>query len=183
EYLERRGAMNIHEKQQKRVPQSVTCGPLPGSTRIYHHPQDRPGIAVPFREIALDPSAGEPPLRVYDSSGPYTEDGASIDLSKGLYPIREPWLARRNGLDRYAGREVRPEDNGAVAPGYLVPPCPANRSPQKGRHGGLVTQYEFARARIITEEMIFVAARENLGREEMAEGARARLADGESFGA
>ena len=175
--------MNIHEKQQKRVPQSVTCGPLPGSTRIYHHPQDRPGIAVPFREIALDPSAGEPPLRVYDSSGPYTEDGAAIDLSKGLYPIREPWLARRNGLHRYPGREVRPEDNGAVAPGYLVPPCPANRSPQKGRHGGLVTQYEFARARIITEEMIFVAARENLGREEMAEGARARLADGESFGA
>jgi phosphomethylpyrimidine synthase len=175
--------MNIHEKSQRRVPQSVTCGPLPGSKKIYHHPQRGPGIAVPFREIALDASAEEPPVRVYDSSGPYTEDGAAIDLSKGLDPIREPWLARRNGLDRYAGRAVQPEDNGTVAPGYLVPPCPANRSPRKGRHGALVTQYEFARAGIVTEEMIFAAARENLGRDEMAEEAEARLADGESFGA
>jgi phosphomethylpyrimidine synthase len=175
--------MNIHEKSQRRVPQSVTCGPLPGSKKIYHHPQRGPGIAVPFREIALDASAEEPPVRVYDSSGPYTEDGAAIDLSKGLDPIREPWLARRNGLDRYVGRAVQPEDNGTVAPGYLVPPCPANRSPRKGRHGALVTQYEFARAGIVTEEMIFAAARENLGRDEMAEEAEARLADGESFGA
>jgi phosphomethylpyrimidine synthase len=173
--------MNIHEKLQKRVPQSVTCGPLPGSKKVYQHLRD--GIAVPFREIALDPAAGEPTVRVYDSSGPYTEDGGTIDLSKGLNPIREPWLARRDGLDRYAGRALRPEDNGAVAPGYLVPPCPANRAPRKGRRGALVTQYEFARAGIITEEMIFAAARENLCREGMAEGAEARLQDGESFGA
>src|SRR5262249_33360548 len=98
-------------------------------------------------------------------------------------PIREPWLSRRDGLDRYAGRAPRPEDNGAVAPGYLVPPCPANRSPRKGRPGSLVTQYEFAHAGLITEEMIFVAARENLGRDKLAEEAEARLADGESFGA
>ncbi len=175
--------MNIHEKHQNRVPQSVTRGPLPGSAKIYHRPQGASAIAVPFREIALDPSAGEPPVRVYDSSGPYTDDGAAIDLSKGLDPIREPWLSRREGLDRYAGRAPRPEDNGAAAPGYLVPPCPANRSPRKGGHGALVTQYEFARAGYITEEMIFAAARENLGREQMAEGAEARLADGESFGA
>jgi phosphomethylpyrimidine synthase len=175
--------MNIHEKSQKRVPQSVTCGPLPGSRKVYQDVQGRGGIAVPFREIALEPSAGEPPVRIYDSSGPYTEAGAAIDLSKGLDPIREPWLAHRDGLDRYAGRVVRPEDNGTVAPGYLVPPCPASRSPRKGRHGAFVTQYEFARAGCITEEMIFAAARENLGRDEVAEEAETRLADGESFGA
>ena len=61
--------MNILDKPQNLVPRSVTCGPLPGSKKIYHHPQGRGDIAVPFREIALDPSANEPPVRVYDSSG------------------------------------------------------------------------------------------------------------------
>jgi phosphomethylpyrimidine synthase len=175
--------MNILEKPQNLVPRSVTSGPLPGSKKIYHHPRGRADIAVPFREIALDSSANEPPVRVYDTSGPYTQGGVSIDLSKGLAPIREPWLAARQGLDIYAGRAVRPEDNGGAAPGRLVPPCPANRPPRKGRDGALVTQYEFARAGIVTEEMIFAAARENLGREQMCEDAEARLADGESFGA
>src|SRR5271165_1995530 len=122
----RRIAMNIREKPQNLVPQSVTCGPLPGSKKIYHHPKGNPGIAVPFREIALDPSANEPPVRVYDPSGPYTQDEVSIDLSKGLHPIREPWLAGRPGFEIYAGRAVRPEDNGGVAQDRLVPPCPAN---------------------------------------------------------
>jgi phosphomethylpyrimidine synthase len=175
--------MNIREKPQNLVPQSVTCGPLPGSKKVYHHPQGSPGIAVPFREIALDPSANEPPVRVYDPSGPYTQEGVSIDLSKGLPSIREPWLAGRPGLERYHGRAVQPEDNGGVEASRLVPPCPANRSPRKGIGRAPVTQYEFARAGIITEEMIFAAARENLGREQMAEGAEARLEDGESFGA
>ena len=175
--------MNIREKPQNLVPQSVTCGPLPGSKKIYHHPEGRPDIAVPFREIALDPSANEPPVRIYDPSGPYTQDEISIDLSKGLHPIREPWLAGRAGLEIYAGRAVQPEDNGGVAQDRLVPPCPANRSPRKGRGDAPVTQYELARAGIITEEMIFAATRENLGREQMAEDAEARLKDGESFGA
>jgi phosphomethylpyrimidine synthase len=175
--------MNILDKPQNLVPRSVTSGPLPGSKKIYHHPRGRADIAVPFREIALDPSAGEPPVRVYDPSGPYTQDAVTIDLSNGLAPIREPWLARRQALDTYAGRAVRPEDNGGATPSRLVPPCPANRPPRKGRDGALITQYEFARAGIVTEEMIFVAARENLGRDHVLEDAEARLADGESFGA
>jgi phosphomethylpyrimidine synthase len=175
--------MNIQDRPQTVVPHSVTTGPLPGSQKIHHRPQGRADIAVPFREIALDPSANEPPVRVYDASGPYTEAGAAIDLSAGLPRIREPWLMARQGLDVYAGRAVRPEDNGLVTPDRLAPPCPANASPRKARDGALATQYEFARAGIVTEEMIFVAARENLGRETMVEAAEARLADGESFGA
>ncbi len=175
--------MNVHDKPQNLAPQSVTSGPLPGSRKIYYRPGGHGDVAVPLREIALDPSANEPPVRVYDASGPYTEADPLVDLSAGLPRIREAWLARRAGLEFYAGRAVRPEDNGAVSPDRLVPPCPANTSPRKGRAGALVTQYEFARAGIITEEMIYVAARENLGRETMLEGAEARLADGESFGA
>jgi phosphomethylpyrimidine synthase len=180
--------MNILDRpdsltRQSLAPQSVTTGPLPGSKKIYCHPEGRADIAVPLREIALDSSANEPPVRVYDPSGPYSDETVQIDLSAGLPKLREPWLAARAGLDVYAGRPVRPEDNGAVAPDRLVPPCPANTSPRKARAGALVTQYEFARAGIVTEEMIFVAARENLGREGMVEGAEERLADGQSFGA
>jgi phosphomethylpyrimidine synthase len=176
-------AMNIHDKPESLVPRSVTTGPLPGSRKAYYYPQGCPDIPVPFREIALDPSANEPPVRVYDSSGPYTEAGAEIDLCRGVKLVREPWLARRAGLVTYAGRSVQPEDNGNVGLDHLVPPCPANRPPRRGQEGTLVTQYEFARAGIITEEMVFVAARENLCREKMAEEAQSRLAEGESFGA
>ncbi|MGB8901888.1 MAG: phosphomethylpyrimidine synthase ThiC, partial [Methylocella sp.] len=175
--------MNILDKPQNLVPRSVTCGPLPGSKKIYHHPRGRADIAVPFREIALDPSANEPPVRVYDPSGLYTQDDVAIDLSQGLPPIRAPWLVARQGLETYQGRAVRSEDNGGATPGRLVPPCPANRLPRRGVGDSSVTQYEFARAGIITEEMIFAAARENLGREQMLEDAEARLTDGESFGA
>ncbi len=175
--------MNIQPKPESLIPRSVTCGPLPGARKIYHQPQGHPDIRVPFREITLDPSAGEPPVRVYDASGPYTEDAPQIDLAAGLPRLREPWLAKRAGFETYAGRNLRPEDNGNVGDDKLVPLCPAVRAPRRGRDGTLVTQYEFARAGIITEEMIFVAARENLGREKMLEGAEARLADGESFGA
>jgi phosphomethylpyrimidine synthase len=175
--------MNIHDKANGLVPRSVTTGALPGSRKIHHLVEGRADLAVPFREIALDPASGEPPVRVYDASGPYTQDGVEVDLGKGLFSLREPWLSRRTGLETYEGRNVRPEDNGNVGLEHLVPPCPANRRPRRGKTGALTTQYEFARAGIITEEMIFVAARENLGREQMAEEAAARLAGGESFGA
>jgi phosphomethylpyrimidine synthase len=81
------------------------------------------------------------------------------------------------------GRVVRPEDNGFANAEALVPPCPAPHDVLVGHDGALVTQYEFARAGIITEEMIYAAHRENLGRTAAADGAAERLADGESFGA
>jgi phosphomethylpyrimidine synthase len=162
------------------LPETVTTGPLTGSRKIYVEPRD--GVRVPIREIALDPSANEPPVRVYDASGPYTEQLFAPDLGAGLQSAR-PWLGKRAGLETYSGRDIRPEDNGGVTGEHLVPPCPANRAPLRGQAGQPVTQYEFARAGIITEEMIYVAHRENLGRERAVEGADARLADGESFGA
>ncbi len=166
--------------QQK--PSAVTTGPITGSRKVYSSPADRPDILVPFREIVLDPSAKEEPVRLYDCSGPYTESNAQIDLAAGLPPIRAPWLAKR-GFAPAAARTVRPEDNGFVPADRLVPACPAPQALLEGRDGQPVTQYEFARAGIITEEMIYVAHRENLGRAAAHAEAEARVADGESFGA
>ncbi|ACK82754.1 phosphomethylpyrimidine synthase ThiC [Methylorubrum extorquens] len=162
-------------------PASVTTGPVQGSRKVYAEAPGRPDIRVPYREIALsDPK--EEPVRVYDPSGPYTETDAAIDLEKGLAPVREPWIVGR-GYAAVKPREVKPEDNGFAAADKLVAPCPAERTIRRAEPGQLVTQYEFARAGIITEEMIYVAHRENACRAQMLERAEAALADGDSFGA
>lgn len=162
-------------------PASVTTGPVQGSKKVYAQVPGRPDIRVPYREIALsDPK--EAPVRVYDPSGPYTETDAAIDLEKGLAPVREPWIVGR-GYAAVKPRDVKPEDNGFAAADKLVAPCPAERTIRRAEPGQMVTQYEFARAGIITEEMIYVAHRENACRAQMLERAEAALADGQSFGA
>jgi phosphomethylpyrimidine synthase len=163
------------------APQSVTTGPIAGSRKVYAAPKARPDIRVPFREIALS-GGNEPAVRVYDPSGPYTEGAATIDLAGGLAPVREAWIEAR-GYASTQGRAIQPEDNGDVSADHLAPLCPAPRTLRAGKPGELVTQLEFARAGIVTEEMIYVAHRENLARETTLEGASERLADGESFGA
>jgi phosphomethylpyrimidine synthase len=176
-------AMNEHAKSKKfqPVPQSVTTGPIAGSHKVYAAPKSHPDMRVPLREIVLsDPL--EPPVRVYDPSGPYTETDARIDLAAGLPPVREAWVSAR-GFDIVEGRAVKPEDNGNVSTDRLAPHCPASRVLRAGRTGQMVTQYEFAKAGIITPEMIYVAHRENVAREAAVDNAAATLADGDSFGA
>ncbi len=173
--------MNVQPKPGALVPETVTTGPLQGSRKVYAAPKSHPDIKVPFREIVLtDPN--EPALRVYDASGPYTEVDARIDLAKGLPRVRDAWIARRS-VETYEGRRIQAVDNGNVPADKAVPPCPANVQPRRARDGQMITQYEFARAGIITEEMIYVAHRENLAREEAVANAAATIADGESFGA
>ncbi|HZW48301.1 MAG TPA: phosphomethylpyrimidine synthase ThiC, partial [Microvirga sp.] len=173
--------MSVHVDKPQGAPQSVTTGPIQGSRKAYATPEGRPDIRVPFREIVLT-DLNEAPVRVYDPSGPYTEADAAIDLSKGLPLVREDWIAAR-GYAAVAARPVKPEDNGNVPVDKLVAPCPAERVVRRAAPGQKVTQYEFARAGIITEEMIYVAHRENLCREAMRADAEAKIADGESFGA
>ena len=127
--------MNLHSTNL-RQPESVTTGPLPGSRKLYISPGCAPGMRVPVREILLDPSAAEPNLRVYDPSGPYTESDVRIDLSAGLPAIRESWLGRRAGLETYAGRAVKSEDNGDVSEDALVAPCPAPQAIQAPNNTG-----------------------------------------------
>src|SRR5215203_1933153 len=173
--------MNAPVTNLKGLPQSVTTGPIQGSRKVYASPGGRPDIRVPLREIALsDPL--EPPVRVYDPSGPYTEADAVIDLAAGAPLVREAWISSR-GYAAVAPRPVKPEDNGNISVEKLVAACPAERTVRRGGAGQMVTQYEFARAGIVTEEMVFVAHRENLAREAALAEAQATIADGESFGA
>ncbi len=163
------------------APRSVTTGPIAGSRKVYAVPRSHPALRVPFREITLsDPNA--PPVRVYDPSGPYTETDANIDLRQGLPAIREAWIGAR-GFEAVQGRAVRPEDNGNLPEDRVVEACPAHRIVRSGRAGQRVTQYEFACAGIVTEEMAYVAHRENLARDAAFADAQDRLGDGDSFGA
>jgi phosphomethylpyrimidine synthase len=164
------------------IPQAVTTGPIAGSRKVYASPSERPEIRVPFREVALSPAVGEPSFRLYDTSGPYTDPEVTIDVAKGLAPLRRDWLSAR-GLTAIAPRPVKPEDNGNLPADKLVAAFPRRRTVLAGRQGEPVTQMEFARAGIVTEEMAYVAHRENLGRAKMLEEAAARRADGEDFGA
>ena len=174
-------SLQSSEPQLQPAPDTVTTGPIGGSRKVYAAPASHPGLRVPFREIVLtDPK--EPPVRVYDPSGPYTDTDARIDLRQGLPAIREGWIASR-GFDAVAGRALRPEDNGNLPEDRIVEACPAHRILRSGRLGQRVTQYEFARAGIVTEEMAYVAHRENLGREAAHAEARTRLDDGDGFGA
>jgi len=169
--------MNVQAK-----PAAVTTGPIAGSRKVFSSPDAQPDIAVPFREIDLHPTANEPPFRVYDTSGPYSDPSVQIDLEAGAPAVRERWIAAR-GFAAVAPRAIKPEDNGFVPVDKLVAHCPAPHTVRAAAPGQPVTQLEFARRGIITEEMIFVAHRENLGRQRMLDDAEATLEDGESFGA
>src|SRR5208282_4223170 len=69
-------------------------------------------ISVAMREIDLDPSAGEPPVRAYDTSGPYSDPAVETDINRGLPELRKPWILAHGDVEFYAGREIKPEDNG-----------------------------------------------------------------------
>ena len=175
--------MNKMTRPQDLMLPEVTTGPIFGSRKIYDAPAGHSDVRVPFREIVLQPEANEPPFRVYDPSGPYTETDAKVDLEKGLPRHREAWIKARGGVEQYAGRDIKPEDNGSVSGKALARDFPAKVKPFRAVGDAPVTQLEFARAGIITKEMIYIAHRENLGRTEALARAKAAIKDGESFGA
>jgi phosphomethylpyrimidine synthase len=174
--------MNKIARPSELMVPKVTTGPIRGSSKIYSSPVGHAEVKVPLRQIALS-DKNEPSFNVYDSSGPYTDDSASIDVQKGLPRTRADWVMERGGIEVYEGREIKPEDNGNVSANHAARVFPNTPKPMRGVGDHPVTQYEFAKAGIITKEMIYVAHRENIGRQAMREGAEATLADGESFGA
>ncbi|WP_163538757.1 phosphomethylpyrimidine synthase ThiC [Gracilibacillus sp. YIM 98692] len=154
-----------------------------GSKKVYVE-GSRPDIQVPMREIEQHPTTGSfgeeenPPFRVYDTSGPYTDKNYNVDLTKGLPPIRSTWIHERSDVEEYQGRQIKPEDNGyrhVHDPRGNTAEFPElKRKPLKARKGKNVTQLHYAKKGIITPEMEFIAIRENLDpafvRDEVARG-------------
>ncbi|WP_428245582.1 phosphomethylpyrimidine synthase ThiC [Ferrovibrio sp.] len=155
---------------------AITTGPLPASEKCHTAGRLFPAIRVPHRTITTHPSAGEPPLSVYDTSGPYSDPGQAIDIAAGLPRWRQTLIAARGDVAAYGGRPVLPGDNGGQA---SVPPFPRHHAPLRASKGMAVTQLAYARRGIITAEMEYVALRENEGRELAA----AILRDGQDWGA
>ncbi len=155
----------------------ITTGPIPGSTKTYVTGGKDNALRVPFREVKLEELAKEPPVQLYDTSGPYTDESVQIDVYKGLPRLREPWVRARGDVEEYDGRAVRPEDNHRK-PGdpRSYPDFPVRNRPLRAKPGKNVSQMHYARQGIITPEMEYIAIRENLGRSERADA-------GESFGA
>ena len=156
---------------------------FPGSKKVYVA-GSRPDIKVPMREIELSPTTGafgeeeNLPVRVYDTSGPYTDPNYVVDITKGLPAIRSTWIHERADVEEYEGREIKPEDNGYSdkkdprANHNLFPGL--KRKPLRAKKGKNVTQLHYAKKGIITPEMEFIALRENMKpefvRDEVARG-------------
>jgi len=170
--------MNVISKPKT---SDITTGPLPASRKIYVGGEIHPEVQVPMREISLHETAKEPPVVVYDTSGPYTDPTKTIDIEAGLSRLREPWIKARGDVEEYEGRDVQFEDNNADGE-KLVPEFPIRHKPLRAT-GAAATQVKYARDGVITPEMEFIAIRENLAREHDPADAKARIADGESFGA
>ncbi len=180
--------MNKPVNQSEFQTPKVTTGALPASSKVYTAPDSAPDLRVPHRLVHLHETANEPNVPVYDTSGPYSDDNVTIDVEKGLARPRTAWVLERGGVEEYEGRDVKPEDNGGAKGRHLAREFPIKNAPLRGvanKDGtwAPITQYEFAKAGIITKEMIYIAERENLGRKAMVPGAQARVDAGESFGA
>jgi phosphomethylpyrimidine synthase len=162
---------------------------LPASRKIYVETngstvnQTKHNLKVPFREISLSQSRNmkdeleaNPPVRVYDTSGAWTDPAARCDVREGLPQLRREWITSRGDIEEYVGREILPQDNGYLTRGAedvakikdrgKLEEFPGlKRAPLRAKAGACVTQIHYARKGIITPEMEYVAIRENLGRQ------------------
>ncbi|MGB3738272.1 MAG: phosphomethylpyrimidine synthase ThiC [Pontixanthobacter sp.] len=160
----------------------VTTGPIRGSRKVHVPTPGNADVRVAMREIELEPSSGEPPVKVYDTSGPYSDTNARIDINAGLPQLRRDWIMARGDVEEYDARAVKPEDNGQLGPDRSGGvPAYANviQRPLRAKAGQNVSQMHYARRGIVTPEMHYIATRENIGREM----AREASSGGEGFGA
>ncbi len=164
--------------------QLITTGPFPASEKIFVSGNSHPDLKVPMRQINL--SNGERQI-VYDTSGPYTDPNAQINIHQGLPTPRREWVLARNDVESYEGRLTRPEDNGHRSAQSIQSPDGVKRTPLRAKSGMNVTQMHYARQGIVTPEMEYIAIRENEKREALADkyfnGEREARLRGHSYGA
>ncbi|MEN2437651.1 phosphomethylpyrimidine synthase ThiC [Bacillus sp. JR_21] len=150
-----------------------------GSKKVYVEGSSS-DIQVPMREILLSPTTGSfgeeenAPVRVYDTSGPYTDPEVTINIQEGLKPLRQKWITERGDVEEYEGRAIKPEDNGYKKANPNVSYPGLKRKPLRAKVGQNVTQMHYAKKGIITPEMEFIAIREHVSpefvRDEVASG-------------
>ncbi|ATO29835.1 phosphomethylpyrimidine synthase ThiC [Bacillus atrophaeus] len=150
-----------------------------GSKKVYVEGSS-PDIQVPMREIGLSPTTGSfgeeenAPVRVYDTSGPYTDPNQQINIHDGLQPLRHKWISGRGDVEEYEGRAIKPEDNGYKKTNQNESYPGLKRNPLRAKTGKNVTQMHYAKKGIITPEMEFIAIREHVSpefvRDEVASG-------------
>lgn len=169
------GAIKVM-KQSVSAEQIELKSSLPGSKKVYVD-GPRAGMKVPMREIEQSDTNGvqNPPIRVYDTSGPYTDPEYKVELEKGIPTPRHSWTLGRGDVEEYEGREVKPEDDGVKVASKHTPVFPQmDRKPLRAKQGANVSQMHYARNGIITSEMEYVAIREGVEpefvRKEIAEG-------------
>ncbi len=165
---------------------------FPNSRKIFVG-GSRPDLRVGMREITQTPTPQaqgveeNPPIVVYDTSGPYTDPAARIDLRKGLAPLREPWILERNDTEQLAGPSSDYGRSRAADPKLAVLRFAHIRPPRRALAGKNVSQLHYARQGIITPEMEYIAIREGMKLDELRNDARytklLRQHQGESFGA
>ncbi|MBK5470051.1 MULTISPECIES: phosphomethylpyrimidine synthase ThiC [Bacillus] len=163
-------------KQSVSAEQIELKSSLPGSKKVYVDGTHE-GMKVPMREIEQSDTNGvqNPPIRVYDTSGPYTDPEYKVELEKGLQAPRHSWTLGRGDVEAYEGREIKPEDDGVKVASKHTPVFPQmDRKPLRAKQGANVSQMHYARNGIITSEMEYVAIREGVEpefvRKEIAEG-------------
>ncbi|QNK03735.1 phosphomethylpyrimidine synthase ThiC [Dyella telluris] len=162
--------------------------PIPGSRKIYVQ-GSRPDLKVPLREIcqAQTPTlfGGEenPPITVYDTSGPYTDPDYKVDLVTGLPALRAAWIAERGDTEQLDGLSSAFGRQRATDPKLDAFRFTATRAPHRAKAGANVTQMHYARQGIITPEMEYIAIRENQRIEALRDSALRNQHPGESFGA
>ncbi len=171
---------------------AAAIAPLPGSRKVYIE-GSQPDIRVPFREITLSPTKTtgideeNPPLLVYDTSGPYTDPDAQIDLRRGLPALRRAWIEARDDTEFLTGPTSEYGNRRANDPTLAQLRFDLTRTPRRAKAGKNVTQLYYARQGIITPEMEFIALRENQRRQTLGTAEVERILGhqhpGQSFGA
>ena len=160
--------------------------PFPNSRKIYVQ-GSRPDIRVPMREITLSDtpvmfgSEKNPPICVYDTSGPYTDPDAKIDIRSGLPPIRTSWILERGDTEELEGPTSAYGRERLNDPSLDELRFNLTRKPRRAKKGAKITQMEYARRGIVTPEMEFVAIRENMRRKEYLESLKAAGPTGEKM--
>jgi phosphomethylpyrimidine synthase len=160
--------------------------PLPNSRKVFVE-GSRPDLRVPMREISQSDTptlfGGEknPPVFVYDCSGPYTDPAAKIDIRSGLAPLRGPWIEERGDTEVLPGPSSRYGVERLNDPRLAELRFNLKRAPRRAKHGANVSQMHYAKKGIITPEMEFVAIRENLQREQYVESLKAGGRTGEKM--